>query len=231
MYPYRKFQGENLIPEQVTQLGIASAVGINYSHVPRAVKRLLEQGLTIEVMAHIDNQPTSRRRKAYFLTDQGLKIANELQSNLANFQVKFKDKNGVTTKKLLKDINDFLKSNEDLFTLYRCLDSDSIFDVSSWEKNKERVQSKSTTKLDSPIGSESQSKKLDLFEVKKILGSEFSKAEAEAIYYHTEGNQTIIEHIIELNKIDNEDLKNLSAEERALTLCIMAKAKMEKDNA
>lgn len=229
LYPYRKFQSEGLLPEPITQLGIASAVGISYSHVPRAVKSLQEQGLIVEVMAHIDDQPTSRRRKAYFLTDQGLKIASKLQSTLADFQVVFRDRNGVTTKKKLKDINKLLKSSEDLFSLYNILDPDLVLDVYTWEKNKERIQSKTITKRISSLGVDSQSKKIDLVEAKKLLGSEFSRAETEAIYHHTEGNLDVIKKIMELKKIKYEELKDLSQEERALTLCIMARAELEKD--
>jgi hypothetical protein len=141
----------------------------------------------------------------------------------------FRDRNGVTTKKKLKDINKLLKSSEDLFSLYNILDPDLVLDVSTWEKNKERIQSKTTTKRISLLGVDSQSKKIDLAKAKKLLGSEFSRAETEAIYHHTEGNLDVIKKIMELKKIKYEELKDLSQEERALTLCIMARAELEKD--
>jgi hypothetical protein len=129
----------------------------------------------------------------------------------------------------LKDINKLLKSSEDLFSLYNILDPDLVLDVSTWEKNKERIQSKTTTKRISLLGVDSQSKKIDLAKAKKLLGSEFSRAETEAIYHHTEGNLDVIKKIMELKKIKYEELKDLSQEERALTLCIMARAELEKD--
>ncbi|MCK5559757.1 MAG: hypothetical protein KAJ51_04165, partial [Thermoplasmata archaeon] len=187
LHSYRKYQSESQVPESVTQLGIATGVDISYTHVPRAVKRLQEQGLIIELMAHVDNQPTSRRRKAYFLTERGLKIASELQSSLADLSVVYKDENGNTSKVLLKDINELLNSNEDLFTLFRCLDSDSMFDITRWNKKKKLISIQSHEKFGAAPKVENQNIRLNLKEAKELMGSAFNSAEAEAIYYHTEG--------------------------------------------
>lgn len=62
-----------LVPEAVTQEGIALAVGAQVAHVSRALKGLLAQGL---VQAHLARTPGARRRsRAYTLTDEGLRQA------------------------------------------------------------------------------------------------------------------------------------------------------------
>ncbi len=64
-------------------MGIAAGVDIEYSHVPRAVKRLQSDGLISEVVAHTMTNPTGRRRKSYFLTDSGLQVAHRLLTNIS----------------------------------------------------------------------------------------------------------------------------------------------------
>ena len=81
------------MPAEMTQTGIAENVEINYSHVPRAVKRLQRDGFINELMAHSSDNPTGRRRKAYYLTERGLKSARELMNNLMKYsQLNFGEK-------------------------------------------------------------------------------------------------------------------------------------------
>ena len=136
---------DTLVPEAVTQLAIAHGVNINYSHVPRAVKRLKKQGLLLEIMAHVETQPTSRRRKAYFLTEAGISAAQKLQALLGEHNVIFKDKNGNISEIPLASINKFLKTRLELLNLFNFLNSDDVFDQREWEASQ---RSKSASKLD-----------------------------------------------------------------------------------
>lgn len=125
------------MPIEVTQLGIASGIDINYSHVPRAVKRLEADGLLYEVMAHVKDQPTGRRRKAYFLADSGIKAAEKLLASLNDHAIIFKDKSGKTSEINLSEINNLIKSKETLFTLYKFLTLENAFDLHDWETTKD----------------------------------------------------------------------------------------------
>ncbi len=265
MYPYRTYQDASSVPEEITQIGIAAGVEINYSHVPRAVKRLMSQGKVLEVTTHIAPHPTSRRRKAYFLTEEGMNAAVELLSLLGDFKVIFKDKQGKTYTRSLAEINKTLRLNEELFTLYKFLNSDNIFDAKSWEESKKKAQDitqditskftwhdyKEKASDKAQMGGQMRDQmrdqvmgkvrgkvrgkvkkieitKMELSDVKEVLGSDFEVAEIEAIYHHTDGDPKIIQTILEIDKLKLEELTDLSAEERALTLCIMARAKLEK---
>ena len=64
------------VPFSVSQMGIANAVSIARSNVPRAIAGLREQGQLIERQAHVTG--VARKRKAYFLTDEGLRASDEI---------------------------------------------------------------------------------------------------------------------------------------------------------
>ena len=134
LYDYRNYVTSDPVPEAITQLGIAAGVNINYSHVPRAVKRLSDDGQISEGMAHIVNHPSGRRRKSYFLTENGLKSAKKVMSILSAHRITFKDENGVISEISLPEINKYLMKRETILKLYTFLDSNNTFDLLSWLK-------------------------------------------------------------------------------------------------
>ncbi|MCH1540910.1 MAG: tetratricopeptide repeat protein [Candidatus Poseidonia sp.] len=66
-------------------MGIANAVAIARSNVPRAIAGLKDQGVLIERQAHVKG--VSRKRKAYFLTDSGVVMANETWERLSDYPI------------------------------------------------------------------------------------------------------------------------------------------------
>ena len=72
------------VPFAISQMGIANAVSIARSNVPRAIAGLKEEGILIERQAHISG--VSRKRKAYFLTDIGLEHADRVYEEYAAFE-------------------------------------------------------------------------------------------------------------------------------------------------
>ena len=64
-------------------MGIANAVAIARSNVPRAISGLRDQGLLVERQAHVHG--VSRKRKAYFLTDSGIIAAEDTWERLRMF--------------------------------------------------------------------------------------------------------------------------------------------------
>ena len=201
----------------MTQLGIAIGVNINYSHVPRAVKRLQKQGLIFEKTVHIILHPSGRRRRAYFLTEEGVTVARELSSALAQYLVRFKNQEGKVSKMSLADLNKLVQTKEDLFSLYLFLNSDNVFDFIAWESKEKNKKGKEINKL-------------GLEEVKKILGPGFDATEIDAILYHTDGNPRLIETISKIDRSELSEFYSLPAEELALTLCLIARAKLEGEN-
>ncbi len=63
-----------------TQKGIARGVDIRRSHVPRAVKRLVEEGNIEEISTRLPGK--TRKVKTYALTDSGMRIGREISDEL-----------------------------------------------------------------------------------------------------------------------------------------------------
>jgi tetratricopeptide (TPR) repeat protein/DNA-binding PadR family transcriptional regulator len=74
------------VPFALSQMGIANAVAIARSNVPRAISGMREQGLLIERQAHVTG--VSRKRKAYFLTDAGAEVANSIWDTVSQQPVR-----------------------------------------------------------------------------------------------------------------------------------------------
>ena len=88
---YVEHAGRVEVPFALSQMGIANSVAIARSNVPRAISGMREQGLLVERQAHVTG--VSRKRKAYFLTDEGIKVANGIWEKVStqNIRLKFPD--------------------------------------------------------------------------------------------------------------------------------------------
>ncbi len=75
-----------------TQEGIGEAIGIRINHVPRATKKLLDDNYADEVLVHIGG--LKRKRKAFYLSNTGLEIADDLLAKLRVQRVLFRDSEG-----------------------------------------------------------------------------------------------------------------------------------------
>ncbi len=83
---YSDYKDSIEVPFALSQMGIANAVAIARSNVPRAIAGLKDQGSLIERQAHVKG--VSRKRKAYFLTDGGVALANETWQRLRSFPLR-----------------------------------------------------------------------------------------------------------------------------------------------
>ncbi|WP_455393165.1 hypothetical protein [[Eubacterium] cellulosolvens] len=132
----------------MTQLAIATGVEISYSHVPRAVKRLKQEKLICEILVHVDTQPTGRRRRAYFLTEQGITTAQNLNSNLAEYRIKLRDEKGKISEMPLGKVSKYLETPEELFTLYKFIDQNNTFDLTLWNTERESIRKQKPSQLE-----------------------------------------------------------------------------------
>ncbi len=69
-------------PQECSQAGIASSVGISRTHVPRAVKTLAKEGLVEELRARVTGH--ERRMSVYAITPAGVSRASELWEGLSD---------------------------------------------------------------------------------------------------------------------------------------------------
>jgi len=85
-----------------TQEGISEGVGIRINHAPRATKKLMDDEYIEESLVHIGG--LKRKRKAYYLTDQGNKLAEKVIDKVRNEEVMFRDVDGKETNVKIDDI-------------------------------------------------------------------------------------------------------------------------------
>lgn len=77
---YQNFSDKYEVPAQVTQRGIGEAIEIAWSNVPRAMKKLVSDGIVEEKSARIKGD--KRKKKAYFLTHKGYSSALALKQEM-----------------------------------------------------------------------------------------------------------------------------------------------------
>jgi len=149
---YYTAQKEVEAPQAVTQKGIADAIDIRVTHVPRSVKKLEEEGLIYENVMHITG--LDKRRKAYFLTEKGMFSANELKRSLGERRVTFKDAEGNVKEVKIADVEETTGLKLTLLDIIGLMDRESILSYSSMEllaKNREEgIIEGETTLFDFP---------------------------------------------------------------------------------
>ena len=83
LYDYRVYEDRYEYPLEITQQGIAERVGISTAHVPRNIKKLIDEDLIYSKKGHVTGK--KKRVTVYFLTPKGImevkKILNKIESN------------------------------------------------------------------------------------------------------------------------------------------------------
>jgi len=104
---YGKNEGYTL-PVAITQEGIADKVGLKQNTVSYAVRTLVDEGLVEEQTRRIKNK--KQKRKAYFLTEEGVDQAKRVRRELADTQVKV-ELNGKEKLIRVGELNAYLNTN------------------------------------------------------------------------------------------------------------------------
>ena len=126
---YSDYKNSVEVPFSLSQMGIANAVAIARSNVPRAIAGLKDQGLLIERQAHVKG--VSRKRKAYFLTDSGKNLAEDTWNNLRSFPVRCILSDGKIESSTLGEINTILPFTMRSVDIIRYMDDNCILDSRS----------------------------------------------------------------------------------------------------
>lgn len=138
-------------PQAVTQKGIADAIDIRVTHVPRSVKKLDEDGLIYESVMHIEG--LDKRRKAYFLTEKGMYHANEIKRNIEERMVPYRGKNGKIEDVKIDELEKITGIKLDVLDLVRILDKEGILNkraLETFDKSTKLEAQKVTTLFDFP---------------------------------------------------------------------------------
>jgi ATP/maltotriose-dependent transcriptional regulator MalT/DNA-binding MarR family transcriptional regulator len=123
---YSDYKNSVEVPFSLSQMGIANAVAIARSNVPRAIAGLKDQGLLIERQAHVKG--VSRKRKAYFLTESGKTLAEDTWNELRSFDLRCILEDGKIESTTLGEINTILPFSMRSVDIIRYMDDNCIID-------------------------------------------------------------------------------------------------------
>lgn len=87
---YWKYKDKYQLPVEISQEGIAKAMGITVSHVPRELDALIRSRLIEEVKGRVIGK--EKRVNVYFLTPEGMLEVDKIKKSYANFPVHFNGK-------------------------------------------------------------------------------------------------------------------------------------------
>ncbi len=90
LYAYGKYGDRYEYPVEMTQQGIANGIGISVTHVPRNIKKLIEEGLVESKKGHVKGK--KKRVSIYFLTSRGIIRAQEIIKNLDEEKIEVQGK-------------------------------------------------------------------------------------------------------------------------------------------
>ena len=124
---YSDFKSSVEVPFALSQMGIANAVAIARSNVPRAIAGLKDEGLLIERQAHVSG--VSRKRKAYFLTDSGINVSEDTWLRLRDFELRSIMDDGAIIHSTLGELNDHLNFSMRPVDIIRYMDENCVLDT------------------------------------------------------------------------------------------------------
>jgi tetratricopeptide (TPR) repeat protein/DNA-binding MarR family transcriptional regulator len=111
-------------PYALTQQGIADAINVLRSAVPRSIKNLEIKGWVEEQLSHVKN--TSRRRKVYFLTLDGRVTVNEMIEKINEKKIVLEKENEESIPMRIKEINPALDKRYTLLEIINALSEDNV---------------------------------------------------------------------------------------------------------
>jgi len=137
---YIRFADDYEVPRGMSQKGIGEAVWIAWSNVPRAMKRLRQEGLVDERTTRVKGE--FRKKKVYMLTPQGFARAQELRDDLGRRRVSVV-RGGRTTEMDFSDVPEFVGFKVPYLELLRGVDEEGRLDVeraqTRWQEQVEMV--------------------------------------------------------------------------------------------
>ncbi|HIH82960.1 MAG TPA: tetratricopeptide repeat protein [Candidatus Thalassarchaeaceae archaeon] len=126
---YGDYSDKVEVPFALSQMGIANAVAIARSNVPRAIAGLKDQGLLIERQTHVTG--VTRKRKAYFLTDSGMIVSDETWERLSSHPVRLIGQEGTTVHTTLSKAIETTPFTIRAVDIIRYMDDNGLVDLRS----------------------------------------------------------------------------------------------------
>ncbi len=133
---YGKEDGYSL-PVEITQEGIADCVGLKQNTVSYAVRKLVEDDLMREETRRIKGK--KQKRKAYFLTDSGIKKAKDIKEKMLETEVEV-SYDGNNREMKIGEINTYFQTNISLLEIIQRVEEEGTFEFEG-ERGSEQTDS------------------------------------------------------------------------------------------
>ncbi len=135
---YHIHQDKVEVPYELTQQGIADAIGVSRSHLSHEIRAFMaeDEGLIEERIFHVKG--LKRKRKVYFLTSKGLEKFETLRERFENRDLIILTSNGKKGIKL-DDIHEYLGGENPLLSALVMVDQDGVIDLCKEEVKKEDI--------------------------------------------------------------------------------------------
>ncbi|MDG6225203.1 MAG: hypothetical protein QCI82_06790 [Candidatus Thermoplasmatota archaeon] len=92
---YSLYEEDYEAPEGMTQAGIASGISVARKHIPRAVNKLMSEGLVASRVSHVKG--SKQRKKVYHLTFEGKALSRRIWDALGKKEVIVRTEDGKDT--------------------------------------------------------------------------------------------------------------------------------------
>ncbi len=178
---YARFIDNIEVPFAITQEGIAQAIGVVRSAIPRAIKKLISDNKVKEILAHVTG--VSRRRKVYHLTTDGLVSALNIKEKLSNLEIYLLESNGERIKIKIKETSERLGEDIKLLEIILNLDKNNVFNYSEILARKRGGSAQPLSDLDEGIGAtepvpeeQMQHTETSIYKTDKLIDESISEA-------------------------------------------------------
>ncbi len=135
---YYRYVSEDRVPYDISQPGIANAVGVSRPHISQEMGKLMKKDPGV-IRGDIRRvKGITRKRKVYFLTPQGLQRAKKLVDRFSRMDVKIVTPQGEINIPL-EEIGDHIKGDTPLLTALSRVNDDGVLDLTREEDIKEGI--------------------------------------------------------------------------------------------
>ncbi len=129
-------EGEFNQPDEITQFGIADAIGLGRSTVSKAIQRLEDAGLVGAQRAHVPSG--ALRRTVYLLTEAGVQKANRRKAEIEEQVVLLREPAGMERRLKVAQIPNLLPEYAPLLDVATHV-SEGVFDLGSFRGRGKRL--------------------------------------------------------------------------------------------
>ena len=126
---YTRYRKKLIIPNEITQQGIANAIKIRIEHVSRSIKKLIQDDFIYMRSARIIE--ANRVKKAYFLTKNGKNYVSEIKRWFRNKPILIRTKKGEFREIRFSQLNELIDTKIgplEIYNIYK-QSKDNVIDL------------------------------------------------------------------------------------------------------